>query len=484
MKILLLSPPIYDTSRYGKISYSIPTAVPLGLGRVASVLEKAGYLIKVIDATFLSWEKTEDIIRKEMPDIIGITCMTEQRASAFKLVKLIKDIAAQIKVVLGGHHATFMYQQILAHFPVDAIVLGEGEITFLELVRAYENKKDLSAVKGIAYKDNNLNIVKTEPRELVEDLNSLPPISYHLFNLDIYPPPQLVTGRMKGKDVNQLKFSRVVASRGCFYNCIFCSTFNFWGGKYRVRSAQNIVNELQLLNERYKIGYINFADDLFTVKKDWVIGICKEIINRKLDIIWDCETRVDYVDYEMFGWMREAGCYLIKYGVESGSPEILRTLNKKFDLEQVLEAIEITRKAKIKSQLFLMVGNPGETQKTVNESISLIKKAKPDDIVPFITMVFPGTPLYEMCKSKGYIEDSFWLTDKPTPYLAILEKRYPLSQLRRWVDDLVCASKNPPERALRTLRNKLYEFLGIRFTRQGIEYWRDDRLRLKIKWRL
>ncbi|MDP2924029.1 MAG: radical SAM protein [Candidatus Omnitrophota bacterium] len=483
MKILLIYPPLYDVSRYNKNPVS-PTGVPLGIGSIAGTLERAGYNVKIIDMFFYNWQKVRDAIKQENADIIGITCMTEQRKSAFDLVKLIKSTTPQTKVVLGGHHATYMYHQILAHFPVDAVVLGEGEITFLELVKAYENTSDLRLVKGIAYKDNNSDVIRTEIRERIDNLDSLAPVAYHLLDFNLYHPPPRIRGYMKGKDVNSLTFSRIVASRGCIYRCAFCSTFNFWGREYIMRSPGNVVDELELLRNKYKIEYINFADDIFTVKKDWVINICKEIISRKLDLIWDCETRVDYADYKMFQWMREAGCYLIKYGIESGSPEILRALRKNFNLDDVYEAIDITRKAKIKSSIFLMVGNPGETQKTVNDSVALIRKTKPDNVTPYITMVFPGTPLYEMAKSEGYIDDDFWLTDKPAPYLCVLEKKYSLSQLRQWVDLLMCQNVKQPERFLRKLRNTIDIWFGIRLTREGIEYWRNDSMRLKIKWRL
>lgn len=482
MKILLVYPPLYDVTKYGKNPVP-PTGVPLGIGSIAAVLEKSGYWVKAIDMFFYNLPHVADIIKQENPDIIGVTCMTEQRASVFELVNLIKSINSKAKVVLGGHHATYMYEQILNHFPVDAIVLGEGEVTFLELVKAYENKYDLHSVKGIAYKDANVGIMKTEGRDAIENLDSLPPVAYHLLDVNAYSAPPRVKGCMKGKDITKLKFSRIVASRGCVYRCVFCSSFNFWQRKYRTRSAQNVVDELQFLNSKYGVEYINFADDIFTVKKDWVVSICKEILNRKLDIVWDCETRVDYVDYEMFCWMREAGCYLIKYGIESGSEEILKNLKKGFRLEQICDALAITHRAKIKSTVFLMVGSPGETDKTIGDSIKLVRKTKPDSVTPYITMVFPGTPLYEMCKAQGYLNDDFWLTDRPAPYFSILEKRHTMPQLRRWVDIIMCENIKQPERFIRTVRNKIDRLLSIRFTRAGIEYWRNDSIKFKIKWK-
>jgi radical SAM superfamily enzyme YgiQ (UPF0313 family) len=316
------------------------------------------------------------------------------------------------------------------------------------------------------------------------DLDTIPFPAYHLVDWDKYKcrVPSEVKALMKRKAIKSNKFCRVVASRGCTGRCSFCSSFSFWGCKYRIRSSKNVVDELELLNKTCGLEWLNFADDTFTANKNWIIDLCNDIINRKLKIIWDCETRIDFVDDEMLGWMERAGCYSINFGVESGSREILKNLNKGFELGKVIETIHSAKKFKISSAIFMMVGSPGETEESIRESVELIRKARPDKVIPSITMVFPGTALYQKAKDLGLINDGYWLTDRPAPYYSILEKRYSLSQLRRWVDLLIYEDSPQPQKFLRKLRNTIDVLFGIRVTQYGIEFWHNDAVKLRIKW--
>ena len=433
MKILLLNPPMlygaYNESGRLYLDKSYP---PLGLGYIAAILEKQGYNIKAIDLIDSKFEESEEILRKEKPQIVGISCnLTDYRWSSFKLAQIAKKIDPNVIVVMGGSHATHMYEQIMNNFPVDIIVRFEGELTFLELMKALETSSDLRAVKGIVYREKK-DIVKNEDRPPIADLDSLPFPALHFFDFDRYihyPSPV----KVKGKNVSELRSRNIMASRGCPYRCQYCSIAAFWG-TCRFRSVINVVDEIEALYKKSGVTHLNFFDDAFTLDKERVIEICREIIRRKLKIFWECVTRVDFVSSEMLEWMKKAGCVSVSYGVESGSPTVLKAVNKKQTISQIFNAFKMTHAAGIKAYILLMIGNPNETEKSINETIELIRLVKPDKIRTTLTMIYPATELYEVCKKKGIIDDDYWLTDKAAP---IYTAENDIKQLKKWENKIV-----------------------------------------------
>lgn len=410
-KILLINPNI------GKKKYF----APLNLAYLKSVLDENDFESSILSIFDYEHKKITNAIKQEDPDIIGISCFTNERSLSFKVARLAKSINPDVKIVMGGHHATPMYEQILENYPVDYIVIGEGERTIVDLVNVLKNNGNLSEVKGIAYKNNN-KIVKTEPQPLIQDLDSIPFPNWDGFDLSTYAPHDAF------KEYGKLRRAPIVTSRGCPNMCQFCSTSSFWGGKWRYRSANNVVDELEIIHNKYKVDYVGVTDCNFTTHKKRVIEICKEIINRKIDIVWAAESRVDRADKEMLKWMKKAGCHIILYGVESGSSLILKTINKNITVPQIIEAFKNTKETGISARASLMVGNPNESEKTVNETINLIKTIKPDNIAIHITSIYPATSLYELAKLKGLIDDSYWLSDNPAPYYT----EVPLEKLQYW----------------------------------------------------
>ncbi len=417
MKILLLNPPKYDISKYGR-SLLETSAPGVGLGYIAAFLRKNGYQVKLIDMLLDNFEQAREKIKKEKPDVVGITCLSEGRKNAFKLAQVVKTINPKIKVIMGGHHVTAMPEQVLKNFPVDFIVRGEGEITTLELIRALENKSDLKLVEGLVFKEG-AKIVVTPPREMIKNLDDLPFPLYDRF--DIYSDLENTHANMANLETNGIKlkdrkYAYVTTSRGCPYNCQFCSSTKFWGRRYRLRSPKNIVDEIEMLNKNYGTNYISFVDLAFTISSRNVIETCKEILKRKLNIIWDCTTRVDALNEEMLRWMKKAGCFFISVGVESGSEKIIKNIEKHISLEKVIQAFNLFHKVGILAYPLLMVGNPGETNDTIKETVKLIKIIKPYSVAVSKTMISPDTDLYELAKKKNFIDDNYWLTPLPTPF--------------------------------------------------------------------
>jgi len=383
----------------------------LGLGYLGSVLRGSGFNVKISDMYNFSWKEVELKIKQENPDVVGISCCTAARLQAVKLAHIAKKCNSNIRIIMGGPHPTFFPEHMFKLSPTDVVVMGEGERTIVELMDAMEKNEDISKIDGIAFR-KNATIIRTNPRPLIENLDSIPFPIYDFFDLKKYQFGDIL------KEYRKLISTYIITSRGCPFGCQFCSTSRYWGRRWRTRSVKNVIDELRFLYDKLNVRFIYFVDDILTLDSKRTIDLCKSIIDEKVDLVWMTETRVDCVNREMLQWMKKAGCYKIMYGIESGSPEILKTINKGFSVNQIKEAFKLTHETGIQPKPLLMVGNPGENNNTIDQTISLLKEIKPvgfpHDIA--LTWVFPNTPLYEMAKSKGLISDEYWLTSKPTPY--------------------------------------------------------------------
>jgi anaerobic magnesium-protoporphyrin IX monomethyl ester cyclase len=411
MKILLLVPPNRFQSR-----------IHLGFGYIAAFLEQNGYSnIKIYDLFNCSQTFIKNIIVSEKPDICGISCLTDDREAAFSLASLIKSMSPNTLIVLGNIHASVMWEQILTHYPsIDVIVRGEGERVMLNLVDAYEHGENFEKIRGIAYRKLN-TIACNEDEPLIEDLDSLPYPAYHLFTLDLK------------------RVFTIMTSRGCPYMCSFCSNSHFWGGRWRARSVDNVLGEIDLLVTKYKMKNLTFEDDYFIFDQKRAIEICKGIIAGNYHFEWSTKGRVDRVAHgklskEMFEWMEKAGCRRLSFGIESGSPEILANIGKKITPQEVVDAYSIlTNSSKISPCGTLMVGNPGESEKSIDQTIELLRKlplrrSQFANIAIALTRVYPGTRLYNLSKQNHFLSDSVWLSNG---YAPIYTAELPLRELYR-----------------------------------------------------
>ncbi|MCR4432279.1 MAG: B12-binding domain-containing radical SAM protein [Tepidanaerobacteraceae bacterium] len=389
MNILLISPPVL--SRRARFA-------PSGLAYIAAVLKKEGHSVKCIDAFDLSWESLRDRIMEVHPDVVGISCWTIGRGQAFKTAHIARECSPESKIVFGGQHATFLPRQMFEADDADFVVLGEGEETIVELVRALEYGVDFSNIKGIAYKNGD-DIIINSPRPLITNLDSLPFPCYDDFDLDAY---EGLHG--SGKAIG------IITSRGCPFNCNYCSSTQFWTRKWRYRSAENVLSEIEYVYNELAVREIVIYDDNFTTKKDRAIEICKGIIERKLNLVWAASANVRTVDQEVLTWMGKAGCCEVRYGVESGSPTILKNINKRQTIDQIRNAFRWTREVGMMPHGYLMVGCPGETSQTINDTVKLMREIAPRQSPSAgILWILPGTEIYERAKSYGIISDNSWL---------------------------------------------------------------------------
>lgn len=398
----------------------------LGIPYIVSALRVNGYNeIKVLNYFNKPWSETEKLTIKTIedfnPDFVLISCFTINRVAGYKTASLSKEHNPSTKVVMGGMHPAFMYHQILSNFPVDVVCIGEGEQTVVELLDAFKTNSPLDSVKGIAYKKDRA-VFLTERRSFIKDLDTIPFPAHEIYRDYIV----------------QTKKAHVISSRGCPYGCQFCSTTQFWGKTWRARSSKNVVDEIEILIKTYNVNYINFMDDEFTLKKSRTIEICKEIIDRGIEVKWSCSTRVDSIDEEQLEWMIKSGCEHIALGIESGSPKLLKSIGKKITVEQIEKAFNLLRDYGLSRGVFLMVGNHGEDRNSVNETIQLIKKLKLDVPSVAVTEVYPGTVLSELAKNKGFMTDDYWLRESPPPFYTV---EHSAERLQWWAFLIVLNSK-------------------------------------------
>jgi len=471
MRIQLINSPVHVPDEGQRIMEegSIETyTMPLGLGYITSFLEKNGYEVIITDAYVrnLGWSELEKEIEAFSPDMVGITCLTDQRASVFRTAGLVKNLDSNIKVVLGGPHPSIMYKQILQNYPVDAVVIGEGEETTLRLIQAWEKGAALDSVEGIAFlKDGQ--IICTPPRKLIENLDIMPLPAYHKIDFNLYKGWDFVLEvlKLRGLGIPDYNKATLITSRGCPSKCNFCSVNRVWGKVWRARSAQNVVNEIEMLYNNNNVRFIIFADDNFSVDQKRVMEISREILKRKLKIIWGFQTGVRLVSSEMLKLAAQAGCVFIIYGVESGSETMLKQMNKKINNEHIINAFHMSKQEGISTGAFLMIGHHGENNETVNQSVKLLKKIKPDITIPQILMLAPGTKLYDKAKQQKLIDDSYWLSSLPLPYYVYENS---LDQLIMWYRKLQYYKCSYIGMKVRELRD-LFEFkTGFRISAKGV----------------
>ena len=414
MKILLLVPP----------SNALTLTPPIGLGYLVSVLRKNGYDAEILDAQLhsLGVEKVLEKINKSRPDILGISVLTSNYPAAKKITAGTKRLLPDTKIVLGGPHPSALPEATLKEVPADFLVRGEGEYSLLGLVKFLEKREgDLREIENLCYREKSE--IKIKPVVIqVKDLDEIPPPAW-----DLIPP------RKYPVNPHQFFFKKhpiapVITTRGCPFECAFCSASFLAGKKLRMRSPEKVVDEIELLVARYGVKEIHFEDDNFTLVRRHAESICKKIIERRIKVVWQCPNgiRVDAIDRDILGLMKKSGCYRLSFGIESGSQEILDGVNKKLDLKKVPEAIRIVKDEGIEVQAFFILGLPGETKKTARQTLNLIKMLPIDFLDVSLLTYLPGSRLFsekfESGKYDGIEWDKFnYFTAEPTGELSSKE---------------------------------------------------------------
>lgn len=414
MDFLLISPPLslnerYGKRRVGKIGGQLP---PLGLAYIAAFLREKKFSVGLLDGAVEDLSEDEIIkkIKLQDPKIIGFSAMTFTFHRAANFAKKIKSQFPNALIVIGGHHATLLPRQVLLeNSSFDLVVHGEGELTALDIVQKFKkynfNKSKflndsslLETIQGIAFRKQK-QIKINSPSPHIEDLDKLPYPAWDLLPMNKYLP---LPNQYLNKPVVHL-----VASRGCPFQCSFCSANAVFGKKIRSLSPSKLVDMLEYVRDKFGAREISFWDDSLTVNKKWLFEFCRLLIKKKLGLTWSCYARVNCVDKQILSLMKKAGCWNIFYGFESGNQELLNKVGKNITLEQIRLANKLTKEAGIEVRASFMIALPGETpgmaQKTIDFAISL----DPDYAQFCITTPFPGTKLREDARRYGRLWEDF-----------------------------------------------------------------------------
>ena len=397
MKVVLIIPP--------QESFSKDYLPSIGVGCLAASLERAGYEVKIIDSHVNNLNDQETVERalKEKPDAVGITANSHNRFHAIEVARGVKAKEKDVLVCVGGCHFSSTAASTLKTIPeIDVVVREEGEESFLDLLNHYFQQKPFDDVLGITFRKNQ-EVVNNLPRPFIKNLDDLPMPAWHLFQLDKYEAK--LEGGIGVRAIG------VKNSRGCPYHCSFCVNSYFWKKLFRYHSPKRFIDEVEFLYNTYGYRGFDFWDDTITVVRDYIKEACEEILRRRLDIVWYARARVNTVDREILTLMKKAGCRVISFGVESGSPRILKTIQKGITIEQVKTATKLCVELGYTVKLFFMYSHPGETLKDVQMTRDLMRELKfygPEvHVIPAFTFVYPGTEIETIAKKEGLLPNDF-----------------------------------------------------------------------------
>lgn len=401
IKTILLTPPLDLQQRMGKLAEGGAVMPGLGILYIAACLRQAGLPVMVLDAEGrgLDLAHTIQAIARENAGILGITATTLSIVPAAKVAQKIKAVIPEIKVFIGGPHVTAMPVETMQHWPcLDGCVLGDGENSFLKIVQNLQNNLELQqGVDGLVWRQGD--DIYTQPKKgHLQDLDTLPFPAWDLLQgfPEIYRPAF--------HSYRRLPVANIATTRGCPHACSFCDRSVF-GRRTYSHSVEYVVEMIEYLVKDFGIREISIKDDMFIMSHDRVVEFCRKLRNKKIDLTWSCNARVNSVGDELLREMKKAGCWMISYGIESGSPKMLEKMMKGITKNQVVKTLELTRRNNIVSKGFFMIGVPGETKETLEETISFVKELPLDELnVNFFTP-FPGSKLYDEVIEEGFKPD-------------------------------------------------------------------------------
>jgi radical SAM superfamily enzyme YgiQ (UPF0313 family) len=379
------------------------SVLPLCFAWIASLLEKNGISVKIIDFQIEDID-LQELLQKENPLCVGVSGTTQSRFNSFKIIEEVKAANNEIMTLYGGPHATPTAEDTLKHVSaLDVVVRNEGEITTLEIMQALKKYRevDFSKIRGISFRGKE-RVIHNPYRPFLNALDELPLPAWHLFKMDRYK---------QNLECINLPGHAILTSRGCPYNCSFCSARLLWNCHYSRRSAANVADELEHLVDRYSIEGFKIFDSTFTINRRHVLSICNEINKRGLDHLrWECEIRADTVDKELLKTMKDAGCYYVDVGLESASSRVRKTISKGISLHQVENVINWCNDLELLVKLFITWGHPTETYKEAKQTYRFVEKYQ-SSVYRMAThvgiMIYPGTDVEKYARQRGYLAPDF-----------------------------------------------------------------------------
>lgn len=421
MDILLFNP--YYSQLIEYYSFYRPTP-PMGLLYLAAFLMKYGLNSKIFElGIFDAKDATRDgkrvrfglpndaiaeIIKNEKPKIIGITSMYSVfYRDVVEIVELIKAVNSEIIVVLGGNHVSSYWKYVLKNMAIDYVVIGEGEQTFLELCRLVLSKNSAMDIPGIAYRDNTAAVVRTKPRSLIKNLDTIPMPAFDLIDFRRY---------FGEGNIYSMRYpaAGIMSSRGCPGRCVFCTIQAVWGNTWRGRSPQNVVDEIEFIQKEFGIHEFAFLDDSASVDRVRWMGVCDELLKRKLDIKWTTPNGIAHwtLTKEILSKMHKAGCYRITFGIESGDEDTRKFIGKLHSLKQAKELIRHANRIGMWTICTNIIGFPYENLESINRTIDFAKSSGTDFACFYLLIPQPTSAVYEYFKKEGLLSfDKFFEAD-------------------------------------------------------------------------
>lgn len=362
--------------------------VPLGILYISAWLQKNNYNNEVFDSTFSTFELQKQFILDNEPDVLAIYTNLMTKLNVLRTIQFVKSQSTlkHTKIVLGGPEVTNHIDKFLEH-GADYIIQGEGEETMLELVQFLDQKSELNRtqIAGLAFKDETGQTIFTNERGKLKNLDELPMPNRVKVNLQLYFDAWKAKHGTSAISINTM--------RGCPYSCKWCSRA-VYGQSYRRRSAKHVVDEIEWIQNTYKVDSIWFVDDVFTVSHKWLNEFTQELGNRKLKIAYECITRADRMSEEVIDLLKESGCFRVWIGAESGSQKVIDLMDRRVDVLQVRDMIRKAQAKGVQAGTFIMVGYPGETEEDIFETIKHLKDSDPDIFTITIAYPIKGTPLF------------------------------------------------------------------------------------------
>lgn len=383
---------------------------PLGIAYLHSYLESKGHSVQSLWLNNYSFEyglsSVNAAIQNFKPDVIGFQILTPNRVSSYRLIEYIHKTYPELCLVIGGIHTTIMYDQLLRKYPYVIAILGEGEITFHNLLQEISKKEfDLTKVNGIAFFHSG-NVVRNQDQEFIENLDILPFPKHELFIHD------------------KRENACIITSRGCPNRCSFCCLNTQNKRKVRIRSVANVVDEIEWLLKTFpQLKSIWIHDDTFFLNTSRVIEFCDVIISKNITVNFICSGRFKPISQEVVTKLEQAHFTKVLLGLESGDDMILKKCHKGITQNDVINAVKLFGKSKIDIYAFIIIGLPGETQSTITSTAQFIQKLQKIKYMYYdnigVLTTYPGTEIYELAKEQGLINDDYWLTDKYTPLFTV-----------------------------------------------------------------
>ena len=451
-RILLVQPP-YKIKRKTEPKKAFH---PLGLGYIAAVLEQAGYHVGILDCIVEGWntetkiqgdflrigitpEEIKTKILDFSPDVVGISSMFFTQAdNAHEIAKLAKQANKNVIVVMGGGRPTVAPEQVLADSNVDLVVLGEGEHTILDILKALNEDSDFSGLDGVAFRENNK--IKILPKtKFIENLDEIPFPARHLLPMDKYLKINVVHGTVRRTPV-----SPIISSRGCPGGCTYCGIDQIWGKRFRGRSAENVAAEIEHLVNKYGVKELHFEDDNLVYDSERADRLFSIMIEKKLDLIWSTPngTAIMRLDNDLLFKAKASGCYEMALGIESGDPDVRKKIIKKpLKEEKIKEVVKTLQDLDIDSIGFFIIGLPGEKKDQIEKTIQFSQELGLSGACFSIATPYPGTKLYDICKVKNYLEADFHPEKLRFVEANIKTPDFTSEEIRQYYEDTVIVQK-------------------------------------------